>query len=141
MQGGSFAEARTSMLGSLASGMQSTIGGAITRMLGGGIAGGILGALGGGLAGLFLTKIFGLGKKKTEYPEPVIQRIHNLLEFIKSYPLPGSAYFYPSSRSRTPAQFNQQITQNITAGPQVAKRVTSGIQSATFASQFERGFG
>lgn len=138
MQGASGADALRAGKQQLVQGLTGTITQGLTAGMG--PAGALVGPLIGGLFGLGLTKLFGLDKQAVDHPKPTPVRITNVLDFLRMFTLPTSAYFAASGKNIGPVQIHQQNQFHMTGGPKIATRVLDALTGPGLAESLNAGF-
>ena len=124
----------------LAGGLANTLTQGITGGLGGGLAATLGGPILGGLISWGISAAFGLNKPRpVEWDEPKPVIITNVLDFIKLFTLPSSAYFVPTGGNTSAVNLAQQNTINISGGPRTGSRVIDALTSPQLAQQARRG--
>ena len=104
------------------------------------ISGALLGPIAGGVIQLLLGSIFGK-PKAIEHPEPTPVKITNVVDFIRMFTLPQSAFFSPTGNGTNPLQLSQTNNFNFNnPGPKTAGRVANIITDGTLANQLDREF-
>ena len=126
---------------SLTSGMSGWAANAAAKGAGP-LFGGLLGPITGGAVQLLLSTVFGLNKPQAiEHEEPIPVKITNVVEFMRMFILPQSAYFSPTGLNTNPLQLAQANTFNFNnPGPKTAGRVVGAITDGTLANQLGREF-